>query len=110
VLPDRLALSRSGRRLLVSHGGHGAHTISEVDTRTGRVRTFDVGGAATAVAYGPSGSRLAALLGADAIAVIDAHGRRRVRRTVTGPRGLAVLGRHAFTVSSVDATIGKVRT
>lgn len=108
VLPERLALSPSGRRLLVSHGGHWSHTVSEVDTRSGHVITREVGGAATAVAYGRGGNRLAALLAEDAIVVIDRHGHRRLRPTVAGPRGLAIAGRHAFTVSSVDATIGRV--
>lgn len=107
-MPERLAASRSGRRLLVSHGGHEAHAISEVDTRTGRVRRRPIGGRAGAVAWGPRGTRLAVLPDDDAIAVLDARGRRRLRPTVSGPRGLAVAGRHVFTTSAADAAIGRV--
>lgn len=102
--PDRVALSPDGRRLLVSHGGRDARTVSEIDLRHRSVREHTVGRHPTAVAWAASGRRLVALGGEHAIAVIG--GRRRT--TVARPHGLAVAGRHAFTVSAVDAALGRV--
>lgn len=109
ALPDRVALSRDGRTLLISHGGHDAHALTELDTRTGRTRRRNAGGVVTAVAWGAGGRRLAALHREDAIAVIDVRGRRRILPTVAGPRGLAVAGRHVFTTSSADGRTGRIR-
>jgi DNA-binding beta-propeller fold protein YncE len=109
TLPDRLALSPDGRTLLVTHGGLGAHAISEVDLRRGRVRSRPVGGAASGVAWGTAGRRLAAVRDAGAIVAIDHAGHRRRKATVGAPRGLAVAGRHAFTVSAVSGDVGRVR-
>jgi DNA-binding beta-propeller fold protein YncE len=109
VLPDRLALSPSGRTLLISHGGHFSHLVSELDTRSGELRPREAGGAASAVAWGAGGRRLIALQREDAVAVIDARGKRRLLPTVAGPRGLAIAGRHAFTVSSLTGAVGRVR-
>jgi len=109
-LPDRLALSPDGRRLLVSHGGRTASTLSEIDTHTGHVRELRAGDHVSAVAWGPRGVRLAALEKANAILAIDARGRRRPLATVVAPRGLAVAGRHAFTVSAITGEVGRVRT
>ena len=108
--PDRLALSPDGRRLLVSHGGRTASTLSEIDTHTGHVRALAAGDHVSAVAWGPHGQRLAALGKANAILAIDRRGRRRMLATVTAPRGLAVAGRHAFTVSAITGRVGMVRT
>jgi len=109
-LPDRLALSHDGRHLLVSHGGRTAGTLTEVDTHTGHVRTLPAGDHVSAVAWGARGRRLAALGKQNAIVAIDAHGRRRRLATVTAPHGLAVAGRHAFTVSAITGKVGRVRT
>jgi sugar lactone lactonase YvrE len=109
-LPDRLALSPDGRRLLVSHAGRTAGTLTEIDTHTGRVRALPAGDHVSAVAWGARGQRLAALGKQGAILAIDARGRRRRLTTVTAPRGLAVAGRHAFTVSAITGQVGRVRT
>jgi DNA-binding beta-propeller fold protein YncE len=109
ALPDRVALSPDGRTLLVAHGGRGAHTISEVDLHRGRVRERPVGGAASGVAWGSAGRRLAAVRDAGAVVSIDRAGHRRRTATVGAPRGLAVAGRHAFTVSAVTGEVGRVR-
>src|SRR3954468_21882603 len=87
-LPERLALSPDGRRLLVSHGGRTASTMTEIDTRTGRVHTLAAGDHVSAVAWGTRGLRLAALGRANAILAIDGRDRRRRLATVTAPRGL----------------------
>ena len=108
-LPDRLALSPGGRRLLVSHAGRTASTLTEIDTHTGHVRPLAAGDHVSAVAWGPHGRRLAALGKQNAILAIDAHGHRRRLATVTAPRGLAVAGRHAFTVSAITGHVGRVR-
>jgi len=109
-LPDRLALSPDGRRLLVSHGGRTAATLAEVDLRSGRVREVPAGDHVSAVAWGPRGERLAALAKANAILAVDARGHRRRLATVAAPRGLALYGRHAFTVSAITGRVGRVRT
>jgi DNA-binding beta-propeller fold protein YncE len=109
-LPDRLALSPDGRRLLVSHGGRTASTLTEIDTHTGHARTLAAGDHVSAVAWGARGLRLAALGKRGAILAVDARGRRRTLSTVTAPRGLAVAGHHAFTVSAITGHVGRVRT
>lgn len=108
-LPDRLALSADGRHLLVSHGGHGEHRLTEIETRTGRAHRLGAGGRVAAVAYGRSGRRLAVLRDENAIVAIAAGGKRRRTATVTSPRGLAVAGSHAFTVSAITGDAGRVR-
>lgn len=108
ALPDRLAASPDGRRLLVSHGGHGVRAVSEVEVRTGRVRAHDAGGAVDAVAWTARGARLATVRQADAIAVLGGR-RPRLLPTISSPRGIAVAGRHAFTTSWASGDAGRVR-
>jgi len=109
ALPDRLAISRDGRRLLISHGGHDVHTITELDTRSGKAHKLDAAGRVNAVAFGRAGRRLATLTENGVVVAISAGGKRTRTRTVTGPRGLAVAGGHAFTVSSITGAPGRVR-
>lgn len=109
-LPDRLAISKDGRHLLVSHAGHDVDALTEVETKTGKRRTLHAGARVADVAYGASGRRLAALPDASAILAIDARGKRRRTATVRSPRGLVVAGSHAFTVSAVDGQAGRVRS
>ncbi|WP_158276996.1 YncE family protein [Paraconexibacter algicola] len=109
ALPDRIAIRPDGARLLVAHGGP-ARDLTELETRRGgRRRALAAAPAVGAVAYAPGGRRLAALPEAAAVLSIDARGRRRRLPTVSGPRGLAVAGRHVFVVSATTGKVGRVR-
>lgn len=98
ALPNLLAASPDGRRLLLTHGGRDTR-VTEVDLKTGRRRRLATGRAPSAVAFTASGKRLVALGGEDAVLVL---GRKAVRRAVApAPRALAVAGRRFWTVSAV---------
>jgi DNA-binding beta-propeller fold protein YncE len=109
-LPDRVAISPDGRRLLVSHGGSGADHVSEIEVASGRVHSHNVGRLPSAVAWTANGHKLVALGGSSEIVRIGAA-HRRVRRSVAvAPRGLAVAGGRAWTVSALTGEVSAVRT
>jgi len=102
-LPDRVAASPDGRRLLVTHGGD--ESVTEIDRRTGRSVRRRAGHQPSAVAWTATGRRLVALGGSGEIVVLRPGRAPRAVKTGGAPRGLAVAGRRAFTV---DALTGKV--
>lgn len=107
-LPDRIAVSRDGRRLLVSHGGRDPGEVSEIDVSSGRVKRLRAGRQPSAVAWGPRGSRLVALGGSGEILSISASGARRRRAVGGAPRGLAVAGRRAWTVDHLTGRVSAI--
>lgn len=108
-LPDRVAASRSGRRLLVTHGGMGVEHVSEIDLATRRTTSRVAGRLPSAVAWTPRGRRLVALGGDAAIVVLGTRGGAR-RLPVSGaPRGLAVVGTRAFTVDGLTGAVRRVK-
>ena len=106
-LPDRVAVSPDGRRLLVSHCGTDADQVSEIDAASGRLTRHRAGRLPSAVAWTRRGGRLAALGGAGEVVVLRRGARPRRYRVGGAPRGLAVAGNRAWTV---DALTGAVRT
>jgi DNA-binding beta-propeller fold protein YncE len=106
-LPDALAASPDGRRLLVGHRGG----VSELTTAgpRGRARRLFNGREPSAVAYGAAGRRLVALGSEASVLVIDTSGRKRRRAVAPGPRGLALARRRAFTVSVLTGAVSEVR-
>ncbi len=100
-LPDRVAVSPDGRRLLVTHGGTDAAHVSEIETRSGRVHRHRAGRLPSAVAWTARGKRLVALGGESAVVAIDARGRHTRKHVGPAPRGLAVAGNRAWTVSEL---------
>jgi DNA-binding beta-propeller fold protein YncE len=107
--PDRVAVSPDGRHLLVSHGGHQSHSVTQIDTGTGKRREIEVGALPSAVAWTPNGKRLVALGGSNHVVVIANRGRHGTRQVAPGPRGLALARNRAFTVSTINGGISKVR-
>jgi DNA-binding beta-propeller fold protein YncE len=110
ALPDRVAASPDGKRLLVSHGGPDSAHVSEIVIATGKVRRHLVGPQPSGVAWTPEGHRLVTLGGANRIVRIGAARRRAVRPVGAAPRGLAVAGKRAWTVSALTGNVTKVRT
>ena len=102
ALPDRLALSPDGARLLVSHGGRQATRVTELELAHGRAHRHAAGRLPSAVAWTRSGGPLVALGGDCAVLQL---GRRR-HLVGVAPRGLAVAGRRFWTVSAVTGAIG----
>lgn len=100
-LPDRVALSPSGRRLLVTH----ADQVSELDLHRGQLKRHEPGRLPSGVAWTPRGRRLVALGGAGAIVVLG-HRRHKVG---AAPRGLVVAGGRAWTVDALTGAIATVR-
>lgn len=108
-LPDRLALSRPGTRLLVTHGGFGVDHVSEITVADGRVRRRRAGRLPAAVTWTARGKRLVALGGDGAVVVLPKSGTPRRLRTKGGaPRGLAVAGSRAWTVDALSGVVSKV--
>lgn len=104
-LPHELALSADGKTLLVTHGGREAHRVSEVETESGAVRRQLAGRLPSAVAWSARGAGLVALGGAAEVLDMSTG-----RTTAVGgaPRGLAVAGSRAFTVSQLTGAISEV--
>lgn len=109
ALPDRIAVSADGKRLLVSHGGHKATRVSEIEILGGRQTQRPAGAMPSGVAWGPRGTRLVALGGTGEILAISAGGRRRLHGVGGSPRGLAVAGRRAWTVDALSGAIRSVK-
>jgi DNA-binding beta-propeller fold protein YncE len=101
ALPDRLALSPDGRRLLISHGGREASRVTELELAGGAAHRHAAGRLPSAVAWTRSGHRLVAL-GGEA-AVLRLGGPRHP--VGPAPRGLAVAGRRFWTVSALTGAI-----
>jgi DNA-binding beta-propeller fold protein YncE len=108
-LPDRVAISPDGRRLLVSHGGRDARDVSEIVLSSGRLIRHAAGRLPSGVAWSPGGARLVALGGTGEVVAIGRTGRRTVHRVGGAPRGLAVSGERAWTVDALTGTVAKVR-
>ncbi|MCW3017459.1 MAG: cell surface protein, partial [Solirubrobacterales bacterium] len=108
-LPDRVAVSPDGRRLLVSHGGRDAELVSEIEVASGRVRHHRAGRLPSAVAWTARGRRLVLLAGAGEIVILGRAGKRARRHVGGDPRGLAVAGERAWTVDSLTGTVRGVR-
>lgn len=100
ALPDRLAISPRGRRLLLTHGG-GDTRVSEIELSSGEVHRHAAGRHPSAVAWTRGDRRLVAL-GGEA-AVLELGRRNRRRKVAPAPRDLAVAGRRFWTVSALDA-------
>ncbi len=109
ALPDRIAVSADAKRLLVSHGGHRATRVSELEILGGGQTQRRAGTMPSGVAWGPRGTRLMALGGSGEILVISAGGRRRLHGVGGSPRGLAVAGRRAWTVDALSGAIRSVK-
>lgn len=105
-LPDRVALSPDGKRLLVSHGGTHSARVSVVNLHTGRVVRHDAGRLPSGVAWTRRGRALVALGGAGAIVVLGQH---RSHPVGGAPRGLVVAGGRAWTVDALTGRVAKVR-
>jgi DNA-binding beta-propeller fold protein YncE len=105
ALPDRLALSPDGERLLISHGGREASRVTELELASGHVHRHAAGRLPSAVAWTRSGRRLVAL-GGEA-AVLRLGGPRHP--VGAAPRGLAVAGRRFWTVSALTGAIDEGR-
>jgi DNA-binding beta-propeller fold protein YncE len=108
-LPDRIAMSPDGRRLLVTHGGSDAEHVSEIDIRSKHTVRHRAGRLPSGVAWTRAGKRLVTL-GGDGSVVVLGGGRRRRIEVGGAPRGLAVAGRHAWTVDNLTGAVAKVRT
>ncbi|MEX2194215.1 MAG: hypothetical protein WD844_02940 [Thermoleophilaceae bacterium] len=109
-LPEHLALSPDGRRMLVSHAGLDAENVSEIDVASGHVTRRRAGRLPSAVAWTPGGVRLVALGGAGEIVAFERGGATTSHAVGGAPRGLAVAGPRAWTVDALTGAIGAVRT
>jgi DNA-binding beta-propeller fold protein YncE len=109
ALPDRLALSPDGSRLLVTHGGRDADHVSEIEVASGRVHRHFAGRLPSGVAWTAHGQRLVALGGASRVVRLGSGRRHASRHVGAAPRGLAVAGRRAWTVSAVTGEVSSVR-
>lgn len=108
-LPEQVAVSPNGKRLLVAHGGRNAQHVSEFDLVTGKRRWRRVGRQANAVAWTRSGRRVVTLAGSGEVVVLGKTGKPRRSRVGGAPRGLAVAGRRAWTVDALTGAIDRVR-
>jgi DNA-binding beta-propeller fold protein YncE len=101
ALPDRVAVAPDGRRLLVSHG-HSEY-VSSIDLKTRKVTRKRAGRLVSGVGFTREGRGVVALPGA--IKVLGGK-----RHAVGGaPRGLAIVGRRAFTVDDLSGRVAKVK-
>jgi DNA-binding beta-propeller fold protein YncE len=109
ALPDRIAISPDGRRLLVSHGGPDAEYVSEIVLASGRVHRHRTGHLPSGVGWTARGRRLVLLGGTGELVVLGRGGSRRRRRVGGEPRGLAVAGERVWTVDGVTGAVQGVR-
>lgn len=105
AVPDRLAISPDGRRLLISHAALDSDHVSELDLKSGHVKLHRAGRLPSAVAWTRRGRRLVALGGSGEVLEISKGGKRRHHHVGGSPRGLAIAGEKAW---SVDALSGKI--
>lgn len=107
-LPERVAVSGDGRRLLLSHSGLGASRVTELAVGSGRATRYEAGRLPSGVAWTARGDRLVVLGGAGELLQLRAGD--PVRHAVGGsPRGLAVAGRRVFTVDALTGAVAEVR-
>jgi DNA-binding beta-propeller fold protein YncE len=109
ALPERLALSPDGGRLLVSHAGTEAERVSEIDLASGGVIRRRAGRLPSAVCWTRRGRGLVTLGGAGEIVELGPSGGRTSHAVGGAPRGLAVAGRRAWTVDSLGGAVSEVR-
>jgi DNA-binding beta-propeller fold protein YncE len=103
ALPDRVAISPDGRRLLISHAH--ADEVTLIDVHTGKRTRRRAGRQPSAVAFTRDGRAVVALGGAGAIKVLGGK-----RHDVGGaPRGLALAGRRAWTADDLSDRVMKVK-
>lgn len=108
-LPDRVAVSPDGHRLLVCHGGRDAEHVTEIDLRSGRLTRHAAGRRPSAVAWTAAGHRLVTLAGSGEVVRLSAAGHRTHRKVGGSPRGLAVAGGRAWTVDALTGAVASVR-
>ena len=108
-LPERVAVSPDGRRLLVAHGGVGAEHVSEIEIASRRLTRHRAGRRPSGVAWTRRNRRVVALGGAAEVVVLAGARRRLERRVGVAPRGLAVAGDRAWTVSALTGEVSQVR-
>jgi DNA-binding beta-propeller fold protein YncE len=99
ALPDRLAISSGGDRLLLTHGRD--TQVSEIELHGVRIHRHAAGRDPSAVAWTRGGHRLVALGGEAAVLDLD---RRRRHAVAPAPRDIAVAGRRFWTVSALTGT------
>jgi DNA-binding beta-propeller fold protein YncE len=104
-LPEHVALSPDGKRLLVSHAA--SDRVSEIDLRSGKVTAHRAGRQPSGVAWTRRGRPLVALGGSGEIVRLG-KGRRRAKAG-GAPRGLALAGDRAWTVDGLTGAVTKVR-
>lgn len=108
-LPERVAVSPDGRRLLVSHAGTEGERVSDIDLAAGGVTRHRAGRLPSAVAWARRGRRLVALGGAGEIVALGRAGARTTHAVGGAPRGLAVAGHRAWTVDALSGAVSQVR-
>ena len=108
-LPDRVAISPDGNRLLVSHGGIDSERVSEIEVASGKLKRHRAGRLPSAVGWAAGGRRVVALGGGGQVVAISPNGRRARHEVGGAPRGLAIDGNRAWTVDALSGKIARVR-
>jgi YVTN family beta-propeller protein len=111
--PCSVAVSPTGARALVTHGGLRSKTVSVIDLRRRRVlRKLHAGADPFDVAFSGPATALVSNFGAGTVSVIDiAAARQRVVRVGARPRGLAVSprGDRAYAVNEFDGSVSAIQ-
>ena len=108
-LPERVAVSPDGGRLLVSHAGTGGERVSDIDLASGGVTRRRAGRLPSAVAWTRRGGRVVTVGGTGEIVAFAPAGGRTIHAVGGAPRGLAVAGRRAWTVDALSGAVSQVR-